>query len=238
MLFRSYNAIFPCFASAVLADRVCLAWGIRHTPYAVASAPPESIAGLLACLLAGAFFGVVGMLFARSTRRISGIFKARIAYAPLRPLVGGALIALAVWALGSTRYIGLGIPVMLESFTRTQPPWDFAAKAAFTALTLGAGFKGGEVTPLFFIGATMGSAISRVLPIPTDVLAGMGFVAVFAGAANTPLSSTLMAMELFGAKMGVPAGLSCVASYLCSGSQGIYGSQRVGHPKPGEPPPL
>ncbi len=98
-------------------------------------------------------------------------------------------------------------------------------------MTLGAGFKGGEVTPLFFIGATLGNALSYVLPLPPSLLAGMGFVAVFAGAANTPISSTLMAMELFGAEAGTYAAVACVASYLFSGHAGIYLAQRVGSSK-------
>jgi H+/Cl- antiporter ClcA len=98
-------------------------------------------------------------------------------------------------------------------------------------VTLGAGFKGGEVTPLFFIGATLGNALSYVLPLPPSLLAGMGFVAVFAGAANTPVSSTLMAMELFGAEAGAYAAIACVASYLFSGHAGIYLAQRVGSSK-------
>jgi H+/Cl- antiporter ClcA len=98
-------------------------------------------------------------------------------------------------------------------------------------VTLGLGFKGGEVTPLFFIGATLGNALGYFLPLPTPLLAGMGFVAVFAGAANTPIASTLMAMELFGSEAGVYAGIACVVSYVFSGHAGIYRAQRIGHGK-------
>jgi H+/Cl- antiporter ClcA len=111
------------------------------------------------------------------------------------------------------------------------PAYDFAAKTLFTSVTLGAGFKGGEVTPLFYIGSTLGNALSRVLPLPSSLLAGMGFVAVFAGAANTPIASTLMAVELFGAEAGAFAGIACVLSYLFSGHKGIYSSQRIGQSK-------
>ena len=104
-------------------------------------------------------------------------------------------------------------------------------KLLFTAVTLGAGFKGGEVTPLFFIGATLGNALAYLIPLPPSLLAGMGFVAVFAGAANTPIASTLMAIELFGAEAGAYTGIACVFSYLFSGHAGIYQSQRVGQSK-------
>jgi H+/Cl- antiporter ClcA len=97
--------------------------------------------------------------------------------------------------------------------------------------TLGAGFKGGEVTPLFFIGAALGNALGYILPLPFPLLAGMGFVAVFAGAANTPISSTIMAIEIFSGKSGAFTAIACVVSYLFSGHSGIYHSQRDGHQK-------
>ena len=100
-------------------------------------------------------------------------------------------------------------------------------------MTLGAGFKGGEVTPLFFIGATLGNALAYLLPLPPSLLAGMGFVAVFAGAANTPIASSLMAVELFGAEAGTFAAIACVVSYLFSGHGGIYTSQRINRRKHG-----
>jgi H+/Cl- antiporter ClcA len=102
---------------------------------------------------------------------------------------------------------------------------------AFTIASLGSGFKGGEVTPLFYIGATLGNALAPLLDMPLPLMASIGFVAVFAGAANTPIASTLMAMELFGAEIGVYAAIACVVSYLFSGHVGIYRAQRGGHAK-------
>jgi H+/Cl- antiporter ClcA len=182
-------------------------------------------------VLAGAVFGLTGKVFADATHALSGWMKKRITYGPLRPLVGGVVIATAVWFLGADRYIGLGIPTIMEAFSQPLAPYDFAAKMAFTIASLGSGFKGGEVTPLFYIGATLGNALAPLLHMPFAILAGIGFVAVFAGAANTPIASTLMAMELFGAEIGVFAAIACVVSYLFSGHTGIYRSQRVGHAK-------
>tara|TARA_R110002124_G_scaffold203639_4_gene370124 strand:+ start:67 stop:516 length:450 start_codon:yes stop_codon:yes gene_type:complete len=133
--------------------------------------------------------------------------------------------------MGTTKYIGLGVPVIVEAFSTPLPSYDFALKILFTAVTLGASFKGGEVTPLFFIGATLGNALSQFIPLPMDLLAGMGFVAVFAGAANTPLACTLMAIELFGAECGIYVAIACITAYFISGHSGIYGSQVIGEPK-------
>ncbi|HVW11467.1 MAG TPA: voltage-gated chloride channel family protein [Bryobacteraceae bacterium] len=223
-----YDAILPCFIAAIVGERVTLAWGLHHTVYHIPYIPAINTAGLLLAALAGIIFGTVARVFANTTHQISAWFRRKVAYEPLRPVIGGVLVAAAMFAFGTTRYAGLGIPVIQEAFLRPLPPWDFAAKLMFTAVTLGSGFKGGEVTPLFFIGATLGNVLGYVLPLPAPLLAGMGFVAVFAGAANTPLASTLMAIELFGAEGGVFAAIACIVSYLSSGHAGIYQAQRIG----------
>ena len=126
-----------------------------------------------------------------------------------------------------SQYMGLGIPEIVKSFTVASPSYDFILKIAFTSFTLGAGFKGGEVTPLFFVGATLGSALSVIVPLPVAFLAGLGFVAVFSGATHTPIACTLMGMELFGTDCGVFVGIACVIAYFASGSVGIYQSQNL-----------
>lgn len=227
----SYDAIAPCFIAAFIGDFTTHAWGIQHTIYRVTAVPSLSVKGILLASVAGAAFGVVGMGFAKLTHAIGHLFKKHIKWAPLRPFTGGVIVAIAVFAIGTTKYIGLGVPTIVAAFDGRQPPYDFAVKLLFTAVTLGAGFKGGEVTPLFFIGATLGNALSYLLPLPPSLLAGMGFVAVFAGAANTPIASTFMAVELFGAEAGAYAAIACVVSYLFSGHAGIYHAQRVGSSK-------
>jgi len=226
-----YEALLPSFLAAVIADYVCLAWGVGHTHFAIPFVPEVTPAGIAYTLLVGAVFGLTGMAFAKSTHFFTAQFQQRIAYAPLRPLLGGAVVAVTVWAIGTTKYVGLGIPTILESFELAQPWYTAFVKILLTAFTLGAGFKGGEVTPLFYTGATLGSALSQVVPLPMALLAGMGFVAVFSGATNTPLTCTIMAIELFGAESSVFMALACVTAYLFSGHSGIYGSQIVGSPK-------
>jgi H+/Cl- antiporter ClcA len=230
------DALFPCVLAAVLADQVSLWWGVHHTPYLVSQMPHITAWLLVAMLLAGAVFGLTGKVFADATHALSGWMKKHIAYAPLRPLLGGTVIAAALMWGSWDRYAGLGIPVMLEAFEHPLAPTDFLGKMVFTIAALGSGFKGGEVTPLFFIGATLGNALAPLLDVPFALLAAVGFVAVFAGAANTPIASTLMAVELFGAPIGVFAALACTMSYVCSGHSGIYRAQRLGHRKTNTPP--
>ncbi|QKY08666.1 voltage-gated chloride channel family protein [Janthinobacterium lividum] len=230
-----YEAMLPCLLAAVIADQVGLLWGqlfnIHHTHYAMPLIPVLSAWTLSAMVIAGVLFGVAGNVFAQATHGLSGLMKRWIRYAPLRPLAGGVIIAIAVWLIGTDQYIGLGIPTIVDALKEPLPAYDFLAKMAFTIVSLGTGFKGGEVTPLFFIGATLGNALGPLLHQPVTLLAAIGFVAVFAGAANTPIASTLMAMELFGAEIGVYAAIACVVAYLFSGHAGIYRAQRGGHAK-------
>ncbi len=199
---------------------------MEHTRYAVSQVPKLDLHTLALACVAGAVFGFVALLFSTLTHHIAGFYQRHIRWAPLRPCIGGAVIALGALAVRTTRYLGLGLPQTAAAFHGFVPAYDWVGKLVFTAATLGSGLKGGEVTPLFFIGATLGNALAHVLPLPSSLLAGMGFVAVFAGAANTPIASALLAMELFGADAGAYAAIACVVAYLFSGQTGIYSSQK------------
>lgn len=226
-----YDAIFPAFTSAILADLVTNLWQVNHTHYHIDLIPKFETLPIIYSIIAGIVFGLCAASFSKTIHYCSALFKSKIKFAPLRPFIGGIIVSLLVFALGTTKYIGLGIPTILESFNQQLPIYDFAIKMALTILTLSAGFKGGEVTPLFFIGATLGSGLSLFIPLPTALLAGMGFVAVFAGATNTPLACMMMAIELFGAECGIYAAIACVVSYLLSGHNSIYSKQVVGEAK-------
>lgn len=226
-----YDAILPIFLSAFFANYACHAWGIEHTIYNMTQVPELGVGALLWVLLASMLFGLTARLFSRAIEFWGNTAKRYVAYAPLRPFIGGMCIAACVWMMGTTKYIGLGVPVIVSSFTEVQMWYDFLLKLILTTFTIGVGFKGGEVTPLFFVGATLGSALSAVIPLPLSFMAGIGFVAVFAGATNTPIACTLMGIELFGVEPGIYMGIACVASYLFSGHTGIYTSQIVGSPK-------
>jgi H+/Cl- antiporter ClcA len=226
-----YDAIFPAFASAILADWVAHLWNVPHTHYQIYAVPEISGLNILYAILAGIAFGLCAAIFSKVIHWLSDLFKSKIAYPPLRPVVGGVMVVLAVWATDTTKYIGLGIPTIVASFQEPLPAYDFALKMAFTLVTLAASFKGGEVTPLFYIGATLGNALSYLIPLPMSLLAGMGFVGVFAGATNTPLACTMMAMELFGSACGVYVAIVCVVAYLISGHNSIYKKQMIGEPK-------
>ncbi|WP_316818832.1 chloride channel protein [Pedobacter nyackensis] len=215
------KAIIPAAATAFIGAYVTQLWGVGHTHYNISAVLPVSVRSLMYSAMAGVAFGIAAILFVKLTEGFSHLFK-KISYAPLRPFAGGVVLVLLFMLPGTYKYSGLGIPAILESFNAAAQTQDFILKILFTAITLGAGFKGGEVTPLFFIGATLGSALSLFLPLPVSLLAGMGFVAVFAGAAKTPLACCIMALELFGLSCGVYVAIACIVSYFISGRHSIY----------------
>ncbi|MFB9058145.1 voltage-gated chloride channel family protein [Mariniflexile ostreae] len=225
------DAIIPSFMAAIFANYFCDIWNVAHTPYHIPIVADMTPINLLWSLLAGIIFGLVAMLFSKSTHFWSNLFNKQIKYPPLRPVVGGAILAIVIYSMGTTKYIGLGIPTIVDAFRVDLNSYDFILKLLFTSFTLGAGFKGGEVTPLFFIGAALGNVLIWFIPLPMGLLAGMGFVAVFAGATNTPIACTVMGIELFGIESGVFIALACSTAYLFSGHTGVYSSQIIGSPK-------
>ncbi|MBB2151654.1 chloride channel protein [Pedobacter gandavensis] len=224
------KSIFPAIASAFIGAYMTELWGVGHTHYHIDLVPEISMMGVIYSILAGLAFSIAAISFVRITDLFAVVFK-RLKYAPVRPVVGGLVVLGIVLLLGTYKYIGLGIPVIVDAFHQPSQLQDFAFKILLTAITLAAGFKGGEVTPLFFIGATLGSALSIFLPLPVGLLAGMGFVAVFAGAAKTPIACCIMAFELFGISCGWYVAIACTVAFLASGHHSIYNAPENKSPK-------
>ena len=252
----SHESLIPCLLASIIGDWSCHAWGVQHTDYHQVIATLPRIDWLLLTKVAAASvaFGLVSLLFAEMEHGVKRLFQRFIPWAVLRPAIGGVIIIALVYALGTRDYLGLGVHAppgeasgvsLLSSFeTDGAHPFSWWWKILFTVVTLSSGFKGGEVTPLFFIGATLGNSLAHLLGAPVDLFAALGFVAVFAGATNTPIACTVMGIELFGAGHTVYLATACCLAYLFSGYSGIYLSQRIATPKivgqafePDEPPP-
>ncbi len=216
-----FKAVIPALVASYLAVYVTSVWGVEHTQYHMGLVPAVGLKGIALSVFAGCSFGIAAVLFVRLTDWVSYLSK-YIKYLPFRTFAGGLIVVMLILFLGTFKYIGLGIPVISDAFQHPSGPQDFLLKILLTAITLGMGFKGGEVTPLFFIGATCGSAMSMVLPLPVGLLAGMGFVAVFGAAAKTPLACIVMAAELFGLPPTLYIAIACIAAYFISGKYSIY----------------
>ncbi|QDT54297.1 putative voltage-gated ClC-type chloride channel ClcB [Caulifigura coniformis] len=244
----TYAAFFPCLVGAIASDQVCALWGVGHTHYRVASllsadparhVAPFDLRILLLTTLAGAAFGLTSLFFAELVHGLQALFRKFVRSALFRPVMGGLIVIAMTWAIGRRDYLGLGVTspdpnaVTIVSCFQSggATTWSWLWKSLFTAVTLSSGFKGGEVTPLFFIGAALGNTLAGLFGVPVDLFAALGFVAVFAGATNTPIACTVMAIELFGGEYTLYYATACLMAYLFSGHTGIYLSQRIGTPK-------
>jgi H+/Cl- antiporter ClcA len=220
------EALFPCLIAGLSGYFTAYLLGLHHTSFTRIEIPALSLSGLVSALAAGVIFGLAARLFSWALHFSKKIFTQKISHPIARPMIGGIIIIICYYATGSDRYLNLGEEVIQSTFYQHIYPWDFLGKIWMTALSVGSGFKGGEVMPLFYVGATLGNSLSNILWLSYPVLAALGYVAVFSGAANTPITGIILAMEFFGSEIGAYAALAIVASYLFSGSRGIYSSQR------------
>ncbi|HTI12530.1 MAG TPA: voltage-gated chloride channel family protein [Puia sp.] len=239
-----HDALMPCFIASVLADITCSAWGIHHTQYHIHFAATGltlfsfihfDIILLSKVIIAGILFGLAGYGFAELSHTVKKYSNRWIKSKWLIPFTGGVILILFTYVLGTQDYLSLGvagqypdsitIPSCFQAGGATYFSWLW--KLLFTAITLGMGFKGGEVTPLFFIGAALGNTLAMLGGAPVDLMAGLGFIAVFAGATNTPIACTIMGVELFGAEHVLYYAVACFTAYYFSGHSGIYHAQRI-----------
>lgn len=239
-----YDGLIPCLVASVVADITCSAYGIHHTHYTIAFSSHGAVPWmphisfdlwlLLKVIAAGIAFGLAGYLFAELSHLLKSSANKFIKNKWLIPVAGAAVVISVSYLLGTFDYLGLGVTnptggvSIVSAFNEGgSQNWSWLWKLLLTAVTLSTGFKGGEVTPLFFIGATLGNTLAVVSGSPVDLFAGLGFIAVFAGATNTPIACTLMGVELFGTDNIVYFAVACFIAYYFSGHSGIYGSQRL-----------
>jgi H+/Cl- antiporter ClcA len=230
-----YDALVPALVASVFGDLTTRALGIVHTHYPPATSVALTPFLLLKWLVFAAAVALVTTIFIELTHFIKKRGEIHVPRLPLRMFLGG-LVVVGLWKLvGTGDYLGLGMPMIVRAFEDPNvPPYAFALKLVFTAITLGAGFLGGEVTPLFFVGATLGNVLARLLGIPVALGAGVGLAAVFAASANTPLALSIMAMELLGAPVFPHVVIVCVVAYVLTGHRSIYPAQRLLHGKGGD----
>ncbi|MEO6951528.1 MAG: chloride channel protein [Polyangia bacterium] len=221
-----YDALVPALIAALVGDLTTRALGIVHTAYPQVDALSLDplLIGKWACFAVAV--AVVTTAFIELTHGLKRLGERWMSRLPVRMLVGGALVVLLWRVVGTNDYLGLGIPTIERAFwDPSLPRTAFAWKLLFTAVTLGAGFLGGEVTPLFFIGAALGSTLSVPLGLPLPLACGVGLAAVFAAAASTPLALSVMAVELMGHALLPHVVIVSVLARWLTGRRSIYASQ-------------
>lgn len=219
-------ALYPSLLAALVAYGVSIYLGVEPTRFAV-SVPEQTVGMFVRVALLGVLCALVSILFCQVMHGAGHLMK-RIRNPWLRVACGGAAIIVLTLIFG-TDYNGAGMEIVTAAVEQgtVAVPWAFLLKLIFTAITLAAGFKGGEVVPSFFVGATFGCAAAPLLGLPAGFGAAVGLAAVFCGVTNCPLASTLLAVELFGAEGLLYFALACCLSYMLSGYQGLYSSQTI-----------
>jgi H+/Cl- antiporter ClcA len=216
-----YEALVPALTASLVGHLVVRGLGHEHANYPILL-PDVDVWLTVKVAAAGLAFGVAAAAFIELVHGARLVVGRLLPSMPARPMIGG-FATVALMALFGRDYLGLSLPLIDAALAGAETGWEVPLlKGVFTVVALGSLFPGGEVTPLFVIGATLGAALASPLGVDVPLLAALGFVAVFAGAANAPLACTIMAVELFGGGVLIPAAVACVASYVFSGSGGIY----------------
>lgn len=222
-----HAALLPCLMSALAAFGVSLALGVEPTRFAVA-VPEISVGTFLRVLPLAVLFALAAILFCAVIHGAEHWMGRRVANPWVRAALGGCAIIALTYLVGSRDYNGAGMEVISAAIERgTVHPAAFLLKLLFTAVTLGAGFKGGEVVPSFFVGAALGCAAAPLLGLPAGFGAALGLVAVFCGVTNSPVASVFLSVELFGSQGLWYFALACGVSYMLSGYSGLYSSQTI-----------
>lgn len=222
-----YAGLVPCLASSLVAYGITNLFSIAPTHFDV-TAPALGPDMLWRVAVLGVACAVMSVILCLTMHQSERLFKKYVPNNVLRAVLGGVAIIALTYLVGTTDYNGAGTDVIAAAIERGEArPWDFALKLLFTAVTLSAGFKGGEMIPTFFIGATLGCALGPVLGIPAEFAAAVGLAALFCGAVNCPVASVALAVEIFGAGGAIYFAVAVAIAYMLSGYSGLYRSQKI-----------
>ncbi len=220
------QSFVPCLAASLVGDITCRLTGVGHAHYSLIDIPKLSPMGFLWLPVCGVAIGLLGIVFIEGQHFLAKLGPDNAGAWKLRPVFGGVVVLILTLIIGTNRFNGLGLPLIADALSgATIPVWTFAIKLAFTVITLGSGLKGGEVTPLFCIGALFGNAFATVTGQDQKLYAGLGFVSLFAAAAKVPLTCWMLALELFGPRLSLIAIIVLGIAYLVSGRRSIYAAQ-------------
>jgi H+/Cl- antiporter ClcA len=220
-----YDVLLPSFIAGIISYHVSSSLGIAYFHHSLALSPVFTDKFFIKVVVAGMFFGLCSVMLIEMLRIMDNLAKKIRLWAPLKGAIGGVILV-ALTFIFSRQYLGLGLDTIESSLSGVKTAWyAFPVKSIFTAVTLGFGGSGGIVTPIFFIGSSAGTFFASIAGLDIATFAAIGFVSVLAGAANTPIAASIMAMELFGTDIAPYATIACVISFLITGHRSVYPSQ-------------
>ena len=221
----SVSAVIPCFLSSYLANAVTLLLGAKHEVHKISVIPSLDIKSVLVFISASILFGLIGKLFALGVKYLKLLYAKIFKNTVLSAFIGSVIVVLLIVLLNLNEYEGLSTWQQTTAFEGNANWYDMPVKFILTTLTLGAGFQGGEVTPLFDIGASFGGWYANMFGIEPSFLAAIGLICVFGSAANTPITTIMLGIELFGAEAVPYFVFASLISFIASGKSGIYSAQ-------------
>ena len=226
-----YSALIPCVVSSVIAYGITLLFGLKPTHYSLAVVPDFGAAALLQTAALAILCAILSIVFCELLHKTAHTLKKTFKNEYIRALVGSAVIIGLTLLLRTTDYNGAGEHVLKNAINGTARPEAFVLKMIFTAITIGAGFKGGEIVPTFFVGATFGCLVSGIIGLDPGFGAAVGMVAMFCGMLNCPIASIILSVEIFGSQGLLFFAIAAAISYMLSGYHGLYHSQRIVYSK-------
>ena len=221
-----YAGLVPCITAAMTGYLISLLLGVPPTRFTVAMPALDAWTMLLVLVLA-ILCALVSILFCRGLHITEHLAARLVKNSYLRAAAGGVVIIALTLLLDTTDYNGAGMDVIQRALNGQANGWAWLLKLLFTAITIGCGFKGGEVVPSFFVGAAFGCWMGTLLGLPPAFAAAIGLVAVFCGAVNCPIASVVLSVEMFGAEGMLYFAMACAISYVLSGYCGLYSSQTI-----------
>lgn len=223
-----YDVLLPSFISGLVAYHIASNLGIVYMHHSINTIPLLDQRIFFETIVAGVFFGIISLIFIEMLQSTEHLVDRYLSSTIKKGLIGGLLVA-GIGFFVSPEYIGLGANTIEKLIQGKEYPfYAFFMKALATSITLNSGGSGGIITPIFFVGASAGNLFARLFNLDPSVFSAIGLVSLLAGCANTPISASILAIELFGARIGPYAALSCIVSFIMVGHRSVYPSQKIG----------
>lgn len=226
-----YSALVPCLFSSVISYEIAIHANVEFEAYKILAFPSESLLTYGKVIMIGLLCAMVGVIFCESMHKCSKIIHFWIKNQYIRAALGGAVIIILTLLVSNQDYNGAGTDIILKAVSGDAKWYSFIIKIVFTVITLSCGFKGGEIVPTFFIGATLGCVLGPIVGIPASFSAALGMIGMFCAVVNCPLASLILSVELFGMDRIILFAIVCAVSYMMSGTYSLYSSQKIMYSK-------
>ncbi len=226
-----YVGLVPCILSALVAFRISLYFGVKPISFSDVAVPDISFLVVIKIVVLAVICAVISIFFCLSIKQTRAFMNKVFKNEYLRIFIGGLVVAALTFIIGSRDYNGAGMDIITNAVNGSAKPEAFLLKIVFTAITIGAGYKGGEIVPTFFIGATLGCIVGSILGIGPGFGAAIGLIALFCSVVNCPVTSIILSIEIFGAKGFMLFVIACAVSYMLSGYYGLYSKQKIVYSK-------